>query len=195
MKKIILIDYENIQKIDLSDINPEEYSIKIFIGQSQNKIPFDLVQNAQHFGDKIQWIKIDGTGSNALDFHIAYSLGRMSMENADQECIILSKDKGFDPLISFINKGTLSCRRINSILELSNSRKAELTNNKELERVLSNLKKIVKQKRPRKRNTLTKHVGTLFPKEISEEQLSEIIDALFVQEYITEENGKLTYRF
>ncbi|WP_370868178.1 PIN domain-containing protein [Sulfuriferula sp.] len=47
------------------------------------------------------WIftsKIEGTGKNALDFHIAFQLGR-TIETAPQtECFVLSKDKGFDPL-------------------------------------------------------------------------------------------------
>jgi hypothetical protein len=195
MQNIILIDYENIQKIDLSVISPDEYRILLFIGKSQNKIPFELVKEAQHFGKSIEWIKIEGQGNNALDFHIAYYLGLMSQNKTRDKFIILSKDKGFDPLIRYIKNQDISCRRINSILELSTSKNQALKDNKKLEKVKANLSKIAKQKRPRKMRTLYQHVDSLFNKELKESEVSEIIDALFVQEMISEQNNKLTYHF
>ena len=193
MKKVLLIDYENIHNVNLSIIDPTKFTIKIFIGNSQNKIPFDLVQNAQRFGSHLEWIKIDGTGKNALDFHIAYFLGIYSCNEPKSEYIILSKDKGFDPVIRFINKSKVNCIRINSILELSSDKKKELKDTKKIEKVLANLKKIEKQNRPRRRNTLSQHINNLFGKKLSQEQLSEIVDALFIQEYISEENNRITY--
>ncbi|MFP4384085.1 MAG: PIN domain-containing protein [Spirochaetia bacterium] len=195
MQNIILIDYENIQKIDLSVISPDEYRILLFIGKSQNKIPFELVKEAQKFGKSINWIKIEGQGNNALDFHIAYYLGLMSQTKVNDRFIILSKDKGFDPLIRYIKNQGISCRRINSILELSSSKNQALKDNKKLEKVIANLSKITKQKRPRKMRTLYQHVDSLFNKELKENEVSEIIDALFVQEMISEQNNKLTYHF
>ena len=195
MKKVLLIDYENIHSIDLSVIDPARFIIKIFIGQSQNKIPFNLVQTAQRFGNNLEWIKIDGMGKNALDFHIAYFLGIYSTEGQKTEYVVLSKDQGFDPLIRFINKKKISCRRINSILELSSEKKKELSETKKIEKVLNNLKKIDKQKRPRRRHTLSHYINTLFANKLQDDQLSEIVDALFIQEYISEENNRITYAF
>lgn len=195
MRKTLLIDYENIHNVDLSVIDSDKYTIKLFVGNSQNKIPFDLVQSAQGFGHHLEWIKIDGSGKNALDFHIVYFLGIFSINDPKSEYVILSKDKGFDPLIRFINKRNLKCKRINSILELSTEKKKELTDTSKIEKALTNLKKIEKQKRPRKRNTLSQHINTLFGMKLSQEQLSEIVDALFIQKYITEENERITYHF
>ena len=73
--KFLLIDYENIQKVNLSDV-PDNTLVRIFVGQSQKNIPFELVQQAQRFGQSIEWIKIEGQGSNALDFHIAFYYGK-----------------------------------------------------------------------------------------------------------------------
>jgi hypothetical protein len=46
MDKILMIDYENVQQVDISTIDKESYGVKIFVGASQNKIPFDVVAAA-----------------------------------------------------------------------------------------------------------------------------------------------------
>ena len=192
MEKVLLIDYENIQNINLEQIEKADYRIYVFIGESQNKIPFDLVKSAQKLGGKLEWIKIDGNGSNALDFHVAYYLGNQIERNRDNEYVILSKDKGFDPLVRFITKQNVKCRRINSIIEISSPQQGKEHNN-EYRKVLENLKKIEKVKRPRKRNTLKQHVKSLLGKTLSDEIFNEIIDQLFIEKIVSEENGKIIY--
>jgi hypothetical protein len=56
-EKFLLIDYENIQKLDLSDV-ADNILVKIFVGQSQKSIPIELVKQAQRFGHRLEWIKI-----------------------------------------------------------------------------------------------------------------------------------------
>ena len=192
MEKVLLIDYENIQNINLEQIEKADYRIYVFIGASQNKIPFDLVKSAQKLGGKLEWIKIDGNGSNALDFHVAYYLGNQIERNRDNEYVILSKDKGFDPLVRFITKQNVKCKRINSIIEISSPQQSKEHNN-EYRKVLENLKKIEKVKRPRKRNTLKQHVKSLLGKTLSDEMFNEIIDQLFIEKIVSEENGKIIY--
>ncbi|WP_088892479.1 PIN domain-containing protein [Leptolyngbya ohadii] len=119
-KTVLLVDYENVQKVDLSLIQEQDIDIKIFVGQAQNKIPIDLVQATQQLGQRVEWVKIDGAGNNALDFHIAFYLGRFSSDAEGRFFLILSKDKGFDPLLKYVNKNNkIKCRRINSLVELS----------------------------------------------------------------------------
>jgi len=118
-KTVLLVDYENVQNIDLSSIQKKNIEIKIFVGQVQNKIPFELVQSAQRFGQRVEWVKIEGSGSNALDFHIAFYLGRLSNSTKEGHFLVLSKDKGFDPLLRYINRGKTNCKRVQSSLELS----------------------------------------------------------------------------
>ena len=192
MEKLLLIDYENIQNINLEQIKKTDYRVFVFIGASQNKIPFSLVEAAQNFGNKLEWVKIDGNGPNALDFHIAYFLGSRIERDRDSEYVILSKDKGFDPLVRYINKQNVKCRRINSIIEISEPRGSR-DHSEEYTKVLENLKKIEKAKRPRKRNTLKKHVRTVIGKPLTEEVYNEIIDQLFIKGIVSEENGKLKY--
>jgi transcriptional regulator CtsR len=192
-RKVLLIDYENIQQIDLSVIEDMDIQVKIFIGKSQNKIPFSLVAEAQRFGTNFDWIKIDGNGNNALDFHIAYYLGFLTRVDQKSEYIILSKDKGFDPVVRYVTKKKISCKRINSIVEILESQKKPSINQAHMDKVLENLRKIDKAKRPRKRATLHKHVVSLVKGTMSEKEITEIIDELFIEGLITEENNRIKY--
>ena len=191
--KILLVDYENVQSIQIDELDPNNTEIVIFIGDSQNKIPFQLVKDSQKFGEKLNWIKIEGNGTNALDFHIAYHLGKITNEKTQDKYIILSKDKGFDPLVKYICKQGFECKRINSINEIIDKRKNK-TDIDKYKKLFENLKKIGKTKRPRKRSTLITHAKSGLGN-ILEEQLNDIIDELFINNEITEENGKIKYHF
>jgi len=192
-EKFLLIDYENIQKIDLSDV-PDHTLVKIFVGQSQKNIPIELVKQAQRFGHRLEWIKIEGQGRNALDFHIAFYLGKLQTEHKAASFIILSKDKGFDPLIKHINNLKGNCRRINSLFELQEVTD-NISKNENLKRTIELLSKIEKNKRPRKRVTLSQHISSFFQKKLNDSEIDKIIDYLFIEKLISETNGKLTYDF
>ena len=118
-RRIIFVDYENVQKVRLEHIDREATLLHICIGQGQNKIPFELVQNAQKFGEHVVWMKIEGSGKNNLDFHIAYSMGVYDHDtDIDTEFILLSKDKGFDALLKYISGRGRPCRRVESLVEV-----------------------------------------------------------------------------
>ncbi len=193
MNKVLLVDYENVLQVDISAIDKESYSVKIFVGASQNKIPFDLVTATQAFVSSIEWVKIDASGKNALDFHIAYFLGKYSQTHPNQKFIVLSKDAGFDPLIRFLNKNGVSCSRINSLLELDKNTRKGKTDDSEIERVIKNLKKIDSNKRPRTRMSLTKHVKTVLNTDIDSE-VQNAIDSLFMLGIVYEEGTRVKYK-
>jgi hypothetical protein len=77
MKRILLIDFENVQKLDFELIDLADTEIAIFVGKSQNRIPFPVVEKTQSLGERVKWLKIAGDGKNNLDFHIAFELGRL----------------------------------------------------------------------------------------------------------------------
>lgn len=204
-KTVLLVDYENVQNFDLSTVcSRKNVLVKIFVGQSQNKIPFDLVQIAQQMGKRVEWIKMNGSGSNALDFHIAFYLGVLSSNAAEKnDFLILSKDKGFDPLIQHINKQSqTNCDRIESLTDLaarfiSADRGAvDVQEIDPMEKILCNLSKIQKNKRPRTRKTLLQHIKSLLsPRKPKDEEVEQLIDDLFAQRKVTEANSRLTYNF
>lgn len=195
-KTVLLVDYENIQNIPLSALCEENIDIKIFVGQFQSKIPLELVQETQRFGQRLEWIKIEGVGSNALDFHIAFYLGKLSNNISNVSFAILSKDKGFDPLVKYVNKQQVNCTRIQNLRELSAKDKLPTSEEEELvNKVIENLYKIQKNKRPRTRKTLRQHIKSLLQKQLSEQELDNLIESMFANEQLTEVNNRIAYNF
>ena len=56
----------------------------VFVRAQQNWLPFDFVCAMRALGDRGGYVKISGSGRNALDFHIAFYLGeRLQQEPPD----------------------------------------------------------------------------------------------------------------
>jgi hypothetical protein len=204
MSKVLLIDYENVQNVDLGQIARMDCLVWVFTGSAQSKIPIDLVTSAQALGHRLNWIRIEGSGPNALDFHIAYYLGTSISKNPGNEYYILSKDKGFDPLIKHIAKEKVICKRIVSVSEIKST--VPLADKKQTRpvspgrepdsdyaKVVKNLKKIEKSRLPRSKRTLRQHLNTLVGGPHPEEKINRVIDQLFISGMIAEENNRLRY--
>jgi hypothetical protein len=193
MKRYILIDFENTQKIDFDLIDMAHTKIIIFVGRSQNKIPFPLVEKAQALGDRIQWLKIAGDGKNNLDFHIAFELGRLSEKLPNEVTfIILSKDSGYDSVLKYAKEKGMRAERIANIAELADSKK-QLPSSQFTAVIVANLKKISSQKRPRTRSTLKKHIESLLREKAGGNEIEQIIEEMFIKGLVTEANNRLKY--
>jgi hypothetical protein len=191
-QELLLVDFENVQQVDLSRLD-ESTSVIIFVGASQKAVPIELVTSAQKLGARVEWQKIEGTGSNALDFHIACHLGRVLEKSPQVECLVLSKDKGFDPLLRYLNKIGLKCQRINSLLELDP--KSAPVDDPNYRRVVEVLGKSDKKTRPRRIKTLSQHISSIFQKNIAQKDVDRIIDMLFANKMISETNNTISYGF
>ncbi len=190
--KLLLVDFENVQQVDFSRLD-KTYKVTIFVGASQKNVPIELVTNAQKFDIPVEWKKIEGNGSNALDFHIAMELGRILESLNKPECIVLSKDKGFDPLLRFLTKSGLKCERLNSLLELD--AKVIVSNEPNYQKVFDVLSKTEKRNLPRRLKTLTKHIQAIFQNKLPESDVDKIIDILFANKLISETNNIISYDF
>jgi hypothetical protein len=193
MTRVILVDFENIQKLDFENIDMTNTEILIFVGRSQSKIPFQLVEKAQTFGERLRWLKIAGDGKNNLDFHLAFELGRLCERlKHDVELIVLSKDSGYDSLIKYVNEFGIHTRRIANAAELADSTKQLPTSNF-TSNIVANLTKINNQKRPRTRITLKKHIESLLRDKVSSNEIDLIIEEMFVRGLLTLTNNRLKY--
>lgn len=194
-KRIILVDFENIQRLDFDNIDVSNTNMAIFVGKSQNKIPFSLVEKAQSFGERLIWVKIAGDGKNNLDFHLAFELGRLCerMEK-DVELIILSKDSGYDSLIRYVNEIGIKTRRIANPAELSDNTKP-LPSSNYTNYIINNLTKIDGQKRPRTMRTLKKHIESLLRDKAGASEIDAILEEMFIRGLLSEINNRLKYTF
>lgn len=116
-KHLLLVDYENVPKVDLSFLD-DSYRAIIFVGAGQNPPKAASKPGTAHRFRRVEFQKIAGTGKNALDFHIAFQLGRMFETETQTVCIVVSRDKGFDPLLLHLNGNGLRCRRVESFVDL-----------------------------------------------------------------------------
>jgi hypothetical protein len=190
-QKLLLVDYENVQQIDFSRLDGD-FNVIVFVGASQKTLPVGLVSKAQKLGSRVTWQQVDGNGGNALDFYIACHLGRVLETTPDVECVVLSKDKGFDPLLRHLHAKGLKCRRINSLLELGPSKPAT-AKEPNYARVHDSLRKSPRT-RPRKRETLKNYIATMLPG-ATKAEVSRVIDILFATKVISESGGTIAYAF
>lgn len=116
-KHLLLVDYENVPKIDLSELDVT-YRAIVFLGAGQGRPRASRKQETAHRFKRVDFYRITGAGRNALDFHIAFHLGRMFETSRETICIVVSRDKGYDPLLQHLNSKGLQCRRIESFAEI-----------------------------------------------------------------------------
>jgi hypothetical protein len=110
-----LIDFENVQPKALDRLKPGAARIKVFLGQHQSKLMLELVQALQPFGADAEYIQIQGSGPDAVDFHIAFYIGRLALAHPGATFNIISKDRGFDPLVKHLSLLGIGCKRLAEI--------------------------------------------------------------------------------
>jgi len=189
----VLVDFENIQPKDIGALNGGPFRIKVFVGAHQAKIPLDIVRALQAFGPDAEYIHIDGSGMNALDFHIAYYIGRLVAETPGARFYVLSKDTGFDPLIKHLTAQNISCKRLKSIADIHlpetpNSASAS----DRIDVVIDNLARR-KTARPRTVKTLRSTIKALFGNQLMDEELDKLIEELTRRAAINIVDGKVHY--
>lgn len=113
----VLIDFENVQPKILDRLRPGVLRVKVFLGQHQSKLMLELVQALQPFGSDAEYIQIQGSGPDAVDFHIAFYIGLLAAAEPKASFTIVSKDKGFDPLIRHLALRGIDCKRLAELPE------------------------------------------------------------------------------
>lgn len=189
----VLIDYENVQPRNLEVLESHPLKVLVFVGANQAKVPFDLAYAMQKLGDKAHYVKITGNGQNALDFHIAYYIGKLSVETPDASFHVISRDTGFDPLIKHLQTKGLEINREKDLVEIPALRISTATSSSEkIAAILKNLSGL-KQSRPRKVKTLSNTINSLFTKQLDEGELTSLINELQEKKYISVNQNNVSY--
>ena len=204
----LLVDFENVHPDNVGILNGRSFKIKVFVGANQAKIPFELARTLHAFGPDAEYVQIAGSGKNALDFHIAYYIGRLAAENPDASFYVISKDKGFDPLIKHLKAQGISCQRLSSIADIQG---VKISSSKTIsdrvdtvkpfdsrsipEKVDAIINNLTKRKaaKPRSLKTLRSTITALFRDSLAEVELEELIEELTKREVIKVANGKVNY--
>jgi hypothetical protein len=211
-KNYVLIDFENVQPESLAALQHDHFEIKIFLGATQTKISFEIAQAMQTMGPRAEYIKMGGTGSNALDFHIAYYIGHLSAKDPTAYFHIISKDTGFDPLIAHLNAKNISVIREGSIEDIPLVKSplppilprmpqpvTSISAPTPIYKPEPHLLTIVGTLRPTKATkpltvkSLTSHIKATLPNTISETEITSLIADMAKRHLITITDNKITY--
>lgn len=192
--KYVLVDFENVQPKNLELLKEHPFKVLVFIGANQSKFPRHFVVAMQALGQQARYIEIAGSGPNALDFHIAYYIGEFAAKNPDAQFHIVSRDRGFDPLIRHLRGRNVRVRRETDLAEIPELRIPDTTSRDEqIEAIVRNLRQRG-HSRPRKVKTLQNTINTLFTKKLDQAELDAIIDELRKRNLIVVKQNNVSYR-
>lgn len=189
----VLIDYESVQPDDVAIVQGEQFKVIVFVGATQSKVSFEVASSLQKMGDRAEYIKISGTGHNALDFHIAYYIGVMATKQPDSYFHIISKDTGFDPLIAHLKTQKIFACRSASIGDIP---LVKVVNSNapgdRIEIIVSDLKKRGNS-RPRAVKTLSSTINSMFQKRLSAQEIDGLIEGLRQKGFVKVNGTKVSY--
>jgi hypothetical protein len=189
----VLVDFENVQPKNVSVLRGGSSKIKIFLGAHQARIPVETASALQGFGPDAEYIRIAGGGRNALDFLIAYYLGRLVAESPSAQFHVISKDTGFDPLIRHLTAHGISCQRSKSLGDISQVKiPTSQSISERVDAVIANLAKR-KAAKPRTLKTLRSTISARFLNRLTDEELDEIVEELKERGAITVADSRVHY--
>ena len=190
----VLVDYENVQPRNLDLLVKQPFVVRVFVGANQTKVPVNLAAAMQKLGNRAEYVFISGSGRNALDFHIAFYLGELAAKNPKTEFFVVSRDRGFDPVIRHLNEERdVRSRRVADIAEIPSLRISAGTSlDEQIRLIVKNLRSRGRSV-PRKVSTLKNTIRSLIAEKLSDEQLDSIVAALKKQRLIEVNNNNVRY--
>jgi hypothetical protein len=190
----VLIDYENVQPKNLDLLENHPFKVLVFVGQSQARIPFDLADSMQLLGKDARYVRISGNGQNALDFHIAYYIGELAASEPDAFFHIISKDKGFDPLINHLKDRKIRVHREKDIGEIP---VLQLADTSSIDEKISAIVKNLGGRglaRPRKVTTLSNTINSLFNPKLGAKELTALVKEMEKRKLIVINQNNVSYK-
>lgn len=188
----VLIDYESVQPSQLERLNTDGFMVYVFVGKAQAKLSFETVSAIQDLGERARYIKISGIGPNALDFHIAFYIGNIGAREPNAFFHVISRDKGFDPLIEHLRERKIFLVRSETIGEIPIVRASTAKTPKErMDLVIERLKS--GSNRPKTIATLRSTIDVFLYKQIGETDIQAVIDQMIKDGFVSVTNEKISY--
>ena len=192
-KNVVLIDFESVQPDTLTPLLEDHFHVLLFVGANQSKVPFEVAAAVQKLGIRGEYIKMSGNGPNALDFHIAYYIGKLAAEDASAFFHIISRDKGFDPLLSHLKSKKVLAGRWEAIGEIPLVMNANRKSPKDLAEMFVAKLAEPKVTRPRTEKTLGSALKSHFRDSLEESDIPSVIKAIQNTGFLSISGGKVTY--
>lgn len=107
----VLIDDENVPKLDLSAIEGKTVHVILLLGPKKATLPMEqlLAMTKQVASTQLIWL--ENGGDNALDFALVYYLGRAVQMHPGASFHIVSRDKDYNSLIKHLKNQDIHIQR------------------------------------------------------------------------------------
>lgn len=181
----VFVDYENVHEVDRTLIGAKSVSLTLLLGARQTKLDAALVEKLMEHAATIQLVRLTSSGKNALDFALAYYVGRAVMADPTGHFHIVSGDTGFDPLVEHLRSRHIHAWRHSDFIPLTTpapaavpvpAKPASAPPDDLMALVLEHLCKDINN-RPKRKKTLISHLRARF-KTTTEAEVLNLIERL-----------------
>lgn len=192
----VFVDCENVKSVDLSVIGARTVHFTLLLGAQQTRLDAALVEKLIKHSASAQLVRLQSSGRNALDFALAFYLGKAASTNPTAYFHIVSKDTGFDPLVEHLKCRHIRARRHDDFTSLTFSASPKtpaVAPEDPLPCVLEHLQKNTNN-RPKRKKTLASHLKPLLGKSATDVGVNELIEKLSQAGHLSiGEKGEVTY--
>jgi len=189
----VLIDAENVKPEYTERLKHEHFRVVVFVGASLKRLDFPIVNAVQSLGSNGSYVQISGHGPSALDFHIAYYIGKLSATNPNAYFHIISKDKGFDPLIQHLKDQKILCSRSASVLEIPLVKSTDKLHPSQRATDFYEKRIASAKARPATVMSLQSAILSHFHKVLSEDEVVKVLEALTAAGHVVVNGKKVAY--
>jgi hypothetical protein len=220
----VFVDLENVKTIDTTVLGGKNLTLHLFLGPQNKKLEVDVVEKLMEHSQVVQMIRSPKNGKNALDFVLAYHLGQAVLADPKGYFHIVSKDAGFDALVDLLKSRHVKVKRHAdwstlhfqstpkpeaAVVSLAETAKVQATPKPHTApkapakpafsdgatKLIENLKKLPKPKRPKKEKSLIAHAKPLCGKDVSEASVAKVLQELKKARLITvDDKDAVTYQ-
>ena len=189
----VLIDSENVKPEHIERLKHEHFRVVVFVGSNLKRLDFPIVNKLQSLGSNASYVQISSHGPGALDFHIAYYIGKLSAAHPDAYFHIISKDKGFDPLIKHLKDEKIFCSRSASVLEIPLVKSTEKLSPKQRAAAFYERRIVLAKARPTTVTSLQRAILSHFDGGLSGEEVAEVLEALTAAGHVVVNEQEVAY--
>ncbi|HEX5222919.1 MAG TPA: PIN domain-containing protein [Verrucomicrobiae bacterium] len=107
----IFVDCENVREVDPAVFGDKTVHVTLLLGPQKAKLDVTLVEKLLQHAANVEFIRLTSPGRNALDFALAYYLGRAVLADPGGYFHLVSKDTGYNPLIEHLRTKRIRIRR------------------------------------------------------------------------------------
>jgi hypothetical protein len=192
----VFVDFENVHRVDPSLTFTKSFNFTLLMGARQTKLDAALLEKLMQHAATVQLVRLTSSGKNALDFALAYYVGRAVMTDPNGCFHIVSKDKGFEPLIEHLLSRHIHAHRHDDFATLTFSGPAKPSSAPSEDMYIRALKRLSKDapNRPKRKKTLVSLLLTHSGKAATEADVMSLIERLIKDGHLSiTEKGAVTY--